>query len=184
MTTFFTADSHFGHAGITQMCDRPYADIAEHDRALVDAWNTVVRPGDEIWHLGDFAYRCPPQRVRARFDQLNGVKRLIVGTHDHKGPTLTLPWVSIDQLTETRVDGRVLVLCHYSLRVWRNMRRGAIMLYGHSHGNLPGNRQSLDVGVDCTGYAPIALPQIRTMLEALPPLEFRDGTDETGPEGS
>jgi hypothetical protein len=31
-----------------------------------------------------------------------------------------------------------------------------------------------------TGYAPITLPLIRSMLEALPPLEFRDGTDETG----
>jgi calcineurin-like phosphoesterase family protein len=111
--------------------------------------------------------------------QLNGTKRLVVGNHDFKGPTLQLGWASIDQLTETVVDGQTLVLCHYSLRVWRNMRRGALMLYGHSHGNLPGNRQSMDVGVDCTGYAPLSLPQIRSMLARLPSLEFRAGTDET-----
>jgi calcineurin-like phosphoesterase family protein len=179
MTTFFTADSHFGHSGIIGMCGRPYADIEAHDRGLVDAWNAVVGPDDVVHHLGDFAYRCPPQRVRQLFDQLNGTKRLILGNHDHKGPTLQLPWASIDQLTETTVDGQVIVMCHYGLRTWRNMRRGALMLYGHSHGNLPGNRQSCDVGVDCTGYSPISLPQIRTMLEALPPLEFRDDTDET-----
>jgi len=179
MTTFFTADTHFGHAGIIQMCGRPYRDIVEHDRALIDAWNAVVGEGDDVWHLGDFAYRCPPQRVRGIFEQLNGVKRLILGNHDHKGPTRQLDWASIHELTETVVDGQVLVLCHYSLRVWRNMRRGALMLYGHSHGNLPGTRQSMDVGVDCTGYAPITLPQIRSMLEALPPLTFRDGSDET-----
>lgn len=179
--TFFTADSHFGHAGIIGMCNRPYADIEEHDRALVDAWNAVVQPGDEVWHLGDFAYRCPPQRVRQLFDQLNGTKHLIKGNHDFKGPTLQLGWASIHELTETVVDGQVLVLCHYALRTWRNVRRGAIHLYGHSHGNLPGNRQSLDVGVDCTGYAPVTLPQIRSMLEQLPPLEFRDDSDETGP---
>jgi len=178
MTTFFTADSHFGHAGIIGMCVRPYFDIEEHDRGLIDNWNAVVAPGDEVWHLGDFAYRCPPQRTRAIFDQLNGVKRLIVGNHDFKGPTLQLPWASIDQLTETVVDGQVIVMCHYSLRVWRNMRRGSLMLFGHSHGNLPGNRQSMDVGVDCTGYAPVTLPQIRSMLDRLPPLEFRDGSDE------
>lgn len=77
------------------------------------------------------------------------------------------------------IDGQTIVLCHYALRTWRNIRRGAIHLFGHSHGNLPGNRQSLDVGVDCTGYAPIALPQIRSMLAQLPELEFRSDTDET-----
>jgi calcineurin-like phosphoesterase family protein len=182
--TFFTADSHFGHAGIIQMCGRPYSDIKTHDRALIDNWNAVVAPGDTVWHLGDFAYRAKPQRVRQLFDQLNGTKRLIVGNHDFKGPTRQLGWASIHELTETVVDGQVLVLCHYSLRVWRNMRRGALMLYGHSHGNLPGNRQSLDVGVDCTGYAPVTLPQIRSMLEALPPLQFRDDSDETNGDGA
>lgn len=178
--TFFTADSHFGHANIIRMCGRPYSSIAEHDRGLIDAWNAVVSESDTVWHLGDFAYRARPDRVHWIFGQLNGTKRLILGNHDHKGPAKELAWASIHELTEVVVDGQVLVLCHYSLRVWRNMRRGALMLYGHSHGNLPGNRQSMDVGVDCTGYTPITLPQIRSMLEHLPPLEFRTGTDETG----
>lgn len=183
MTTFFTADLHFGHAGIIGMCGRPYADIDEHDWALVEAWNAVVQPSDTVWHLGDFAYRAKPQRVHWLFGQLNGTKHLILGNHDFKGPTRELGWASIHELTETVVDGQVLVLCHYALRVWRNMRRGALMLYGHSHGNLPGNRQSMDVGVDCTGYTPVMLPQIRSMLERLPPLEFRSDSDETGTNG-
>ena len=51
MTTFFTADSHFGHAGIIGMCVRPYFDIEEHDRGLIDNWNAVVAPGAsrEAW---------------------------------------------------------------------------------------------------------------------------------------
>lgn len=179
MTTFFTADSHFGHCGIIDMCGRPYADIDEHDRGLVDAWNAVVQPGDEVWHLGDFAYRAKPQRVWQLFDQLNGSKHLVKGNHDFKGPTLQLPWASVHELTETTVDGQVLVLCHYALRTWRNIRRGAIHLFGHSHGNMPGSRQSMDVGVDSTGYAPVTLPQIRSMLAQLPELEFRSDSDET-----
>ena len=59
--TFFTSDSHFGHASVlAPRMDRPrpFATIEEHDEALVAAWNAVVRPDDIVWHLGDFAYRC------------------------------------------------------------------------------------------------------------------------------
>ncbi|WP_067458364.1 metallophosphoesterase family protein [Devosia elaeis] len=177
MTTFFTADHHFGHANIIKMCDRPYDNITAHDMGLVENWNAVVGPDDEVWHLGDFAYRASPKWTRRLFEMLNGTKRLIVGNHDFKGETLKLPWKSIDQLTETVVDGQTLVLCHYSLRVWRNMRRGAVQLYGHSHGNLPGTAQSIDVGVDVMGYAPVTWPQIKQRLELQPKLDFRDDTD-------
>lgn len=44
MTNFFTADHHFGHAGVLHMCKRPFADIAEHDDMLVASWNAVVGP--------------------------------------------------------------------------------------------------------------------------------------------
>lgn len=177
MTVFFTADTHFGHANVIGMCHRPYANITEHDMGLVEAWNAVVGPDDTVWHLGDFAYRASPKWTRRLFEMLNGTKRLIVGNHDFKGETLKLPWKSVDQLTETVVDGQTLVLCHYSLRVWRNMRRGAVQLYGHSHGNLPGTAQSIDVGVDVMGYAPVTWPQIKARLELQPKLDFRDDSD-------
>jgi calcineurin-like phosphoesterase family protein len=48
------------------------------------------------------------------------------------------------------------------------MRRKAIALYGHSHGRLPGNSMSLDVGVDCRGFAPVRLDDIRRRMRTLP----------------
>jgi calcineurin-like phosphoesterase family protein len=62
-----------------------------------------------------------------------------------------------------------LVLCHYALRSRPGSRRGAVHLYGHSHGTLPGNGQSLDVGVDCWDFRPVSLSQIREVLEREPP---------------
>lgn len=177
MTVFFTSDSHFGHLGIIGMCNRPYANITEHDTGLIENWNAVVRPSDTVWHLGDFAYRASPKWTRRIFEMLNGEKHLVLGNHDFKGETQKLGWASIHQLTETIVDNQTLVLCHYGLRTWRNMRRGAVQLYGHSHGRLPGTRQSIDVGVDPMGYAPVTWPQIKSRLDQLPALDFRDGTD-------
>ena len=37
---------------------------------------------------------------------------------------------------EIEQDGRRLTLCHYPLRSWNGMGRGAIDLHGHSHGRL------------------------------------------------
>ncbi|WP_258934193.1 hypothetical protein [Nesterenkonia pannonica] len=52
MTTFFTSDHHFGHANIIRYCDRPFADVAEMDEAMIDRWNETVSPDDEVWVLG------------------------------------------------------------------------------------------------------------------------------------
>ena len=48
------------------------------------------------------------------------------------------------------------------------MRRGALHVYGHSHGKLPGNNVSLDVGVDCWNLRPVTLSEIRARLAMLP----------------
>lgn len=183
-TTYFTADLHFGHAGIINMCERPYSTIDEHDAGLIANWNARVQDDDIVYVIGDFAYRANRKRAAWIFSQLRGVKHLIRGNHDHKHgenlhPTQQLPWASISERLEILADDgkTTLVLDHYSLRVWRNMRRGAVQLFGHSHGNLPGSRQSIDVGVDVFGYRPVTWSEIKQRLDQYPPIVFHDGTD-------
>jgi calcineurin-like phosphoesterase family protein len=64
----------------------------------------------------------------------------------------------------TSQEGIPLVLCHYAMRTWNRSHYGAIQLYGHSHGNLPGDSQSCDVGVDCWGFRPVSLEEILNNL--------------------
>ena len=54
-TVFFTSDHHFGHQNIIRHCQRPFGGAAEMDEELIRRWNERVRPGDEVYHLGDFA---------------------------------------------------------------------------------------------------------------------------------
>lgn len=163
MTVHFTADLHLGHAGIIAMSQRPFASIEEHDRALVANWNAVVAPRDDVWVVGDFAHRADPKHAAAIFWQLAGSKHLVLGNHD--GPeTQRLAWASISVMKEIKVDSDRLVLMHYALRTWPGAARGAIHLYGHSHGRLPGNSRSTDVGVDCWDYRPVSLAQIKARL--------------------
>ena len=163
MTTHFTADLHLGHKGIIAMSQRPYASIEEHDRALVANWNAVVGPRDDVWVVGDFAHRADPNRAAAIFWNLNGSKHLILGNHDG-AETQRLSWASISTMKEISVDGQRIVLLHYAMRTWPGAARGAIHLYGHSHGRMPGNALSTDVGVDCWGYTPVTLPTIKARL--------------------
>jgi calcineurin-like phosphoesterase family protein len=165
MQTHFTADSHFGHSNIISLSARPFASVEEMEEAMIERWNEVVAPGDNVWHLGDFAFRCELRRMRAIFSRLSGSKHLILGNHDDKN-TLALGWASIGHIREIKVDGQRLVMCHYGMRTWPGVHRGAIHLYGHSHGTLPGNALCTDVGVDCWSFRPVTLPTIRTALEA------------------
>lgn len=183
MATYFTADTHIGHAGILSPhmhCKRGahFKTISEHDEALVENWNAVVAPDDEVFHLGDFAYKTSFEYARAVYSRLNGRKRLIRGNHEKLG--CRLDWVSQHDFVEVTVEGRHLVLFHYGMRVWPRMRRGSLHLFGHSHGALPGCRQSLDVGVDAWDFRPVSLAEIMARMATLPAAhpEGRDDEDE------
>lgn len=55
--TWFTADTHFGHSNIITHCSRPFASVDEMDRCLTANWNAVVQPDDDVYVVGDFAFR-------------------------------------------------------------------------------------------------------------------------------
>lgn len=159
---FYTADTHFGHAGMLTFGARPFATTDEMDRYLIDRWNDVVKPDDIIYHLGDFA--CgdrDPARIKKIFDQLKGRKFLILGNHDLRSdgsihPSIAaLDWAAPPTAMMETQDGdkQRVILCHYALRVWNASHYDSWHFYGHSHGKLPSVGRSRDVGVDVANCA-------------------------------
>ncbi len=159
MTVFFTGDTHFGDRRALRFDKRPFADLASHDAALVERWNAVVGADDEVWHLGDFALGPPPQRISALLASLNGRKHLIIGNNDGAA-TLQAGWASVAHYAEIVTDERPLVLCHYPLRTWNGIGKGAVNLHGHSHGRLKPIARQYDVGVDVWDFRPVPLEAI------------------------
>ncbi|UTY48560.1 metallophosphoesterase family protein [Sinorhizobium fredii] len=154
---YYIADTHFFHERIIRMCARPFASIDEHDEAIVANWNSVVRDQDIVYHLGDFAFQLGinSERIRSLFFRLKGRKHLIIGNHDQdkRGdlhPTLAaLDWAARpEHALRTRDGGRDVYLAHYAARAWPSQQYGAVHFYGHSHGKLPGQGLSRDVGID------------------------------------
>ncbi len=165
MSTFLTADTHFGHPLMMTMSNRPrpFTSVDQMDEAMIASWNEVVHPKDTVWHLGDFAMKHDHRRISEIFHALNGRKHLIIGNHDvdKKGGVLPalarLDWASISHFAEIKHDGKRIMLSHYAPYVWNQSHRGAYCAFGHSHGSVVGMPGTVDVGVDNQGLRPISV---------------------------
>jgi calcineurin-like phosphoesterase family protein len=158
---WFTGDTHFGHAGAIGRFKRPFGSVSEMDDALVARWNELVKPGDEVWHLGDFAFRMNVNAVASLLGRLHGRKHLVIGNNDSASTLQQPEWASTQNYAELELDGVRLVLCHYPFRTWNGMYRGAYNIHGHSHGQLAKMTRQIDVGVDVWDFRPIMLDDIR-----------------------
>lgn len=170
---FYTSDTHFSHKNIIRYCSRPFASIDKMDEAMIGNWNAVVGPDDDVWHLGDFAL-ADPGKIRNFVRRLNGRIHLVWGNHDSPQVRALDCWASSSAYEEIKDQGQFLVLCHYKFAVFNKSHYGAIQLYGHSHGSLPGNDQQIDVGVDCFKFTPVTLDEIKEALKTLPPFKASD----------
>jgi len=176
MTTFFTSDHHFWHSAIIQHTDRPFTSVEEMNADLISKWNSVVRNGDIVYHLGDFAL-CGPSKAIDCLKALNGFIRLIPGGHDKRWLT---PRVRVERegllvveppILTKKFAGKEITLCHWPMRSWEKSHYGALHFHGHTHGTigmwnrsddrlLPPNTMrgnSVDVSVELWGYKPVAL---------------------------
>ena len=161
MTLFFTSDTHFGDTRILRAAKRPFRTIAEHDAHLVARWRATVHDDDEVWHLGDFAPRYGTEAVGALLERLPGRKRLVTGNNDDAATRTHPGWASVHDYAELTEDGAPCVLCHYALRTWNKMGKGALDLHGHSHNMLKPLTRQFDVGVDAWGFTPVTLATMR-----------------------
>lgn len=182
MTTWFTADSHFGHTKIIEYVKRPFDSIDQMDEELIKRWNSRVKKDDIVYHLGDFTL-SNMKGFEYYIEKLNGLIVIIPGGHDHRWLKdyrrngTDVRYSVMSSLFTIKVRGMEFVLCHYPLISWNKSVHGVIHLHGHVHGNLgclgrstegsgakPGYR--VDVGVDCWDFYPISIPDIVNRIDA------------------
>jgi calcineurin-like phosphoesterase family protein len=161
MAVWFTADTHFGHAGALALYRRPFSSVPAMNAAMAERWNATVKPDDEVWHLGDFALRTSAAAAGPLLRSLNGRKHLVTGNNDPPDIAALPEWATVQAYAEITVDTYRLVLCHYAFRTWNGMAKGALNLHGHSHGRLKPLPRQTDVGVDCWDFRPVAVHQMR-----------------------
>ena len=172
MKRYFTSDLHFGHENIIKYCNRPFANAAEMDAALISNWNKTVDKDDEVYILGDVFF-CKADRAHKILDQLNGRLVLLLGNHDEtiaNQPSLKKRFRILPELHFERYDDRHIHMCHYPMLSWNISFHGSYMLHGHVHNSraVDNENRRYDVGVDANGYLPVEWAHIKSTLDRIP----------------
>lgn len=127
----YISDLHIGHGNVLKFDQRPFFALDEMHEKIIKNWNSVVDKNDDVYILGDFAWKNDIGLEILK--QLKGNKFLILGNHDRLNADLEKQFVWVKEM-ETIKDGENhVVLCHYPIAHWRNADYGYIHLYGHIH---------------------------------------------------
>ncbi len=160
---FFTADEHYFHSKIIKYCNRPFDDVDQMNSAMIDNHNKIVKSNDITIHAGDFSFG-DKQKTRTIIKQLNGDHVFIMGCHDRwlKGNS------TIPQIWSKRINGQLIVVCHYAMKVWKASHYNSWHLFGHSHGKLPSEGKTCDIGVDTSNFYPYSQEDIHDIMNDKP----------------
>lgn len=176
VTVYLISDSHFGHANILTFARedgsllRPgFADVDAMNEHMVERWNSVVRPQDHVYHVGDFAI---PRQAIVFATRLNGHKRLVRGNHDIHKTKLYID-AGFTEIHGVRVLDR-FVLSHVPLHPL-SLRRDWINIHGHHHnnyGDTPFNpeygKRYFNVSAEIVNYTPITLEEVKADIARRP----------------
>lgn len=188
---YVTADTHFSHARISELADRPFTTVNEMNTELIRRWNETVAPTDVVLHLGDVALG-PIEESITLTAQLNGHRYLVPGNHDRVSPATqsrkaierfaplyeAAGWTILPEVIEGTRHGYRILASHYpykgdsqeSDRHTSHRPRwddGIPLLHGHTHARDHGpNGHQFHVGVDAHAYAPIPFTVIDEWVRA------------------
>lgn len=137
---WITSDTHFAHDKDFIWGKRGYSSVNEMNEALIEKWNSVVKPDDIVYHLGDVMLKDIETGERC-LNRLNGTINFILGNHDNS-----------DRATAYKRRGNVLgystVICYNKQNIYlshyptltanvdditKSFRRLIPNLCGHTH---------------------------------------------------
>ena len=188
MSVWFTSDAHWGHRLVAGL--RGFATVEDHDATLLANFLAVVRPGDQVWWLGDMTVSRPDPAFEA-LAQIPGEHHLITGNHDRCNPMFRDShkrvrryldhFATVQAYARRRVDGRDVLLSHYPYATadgqadrdevryeqYRLPDHGKWLLHGHTHmADQRVHGRQIHVGLDAWGLAPVPLDTIERIIRA------------------
>ena len=178
MKRFWTADIHMGHQNIIKYCNRPFADAARMNAALIRNCNQRVSAEDTVVHVGDFCCKGAERgiagvRTKAKewLPQLNGTWVLLEGNHDGNNGTKTVGSALFGTIGTYRfvAQHRPLSDSVYS-DTWRQLCASAadVCICGHVHERWKTNwidgLLHVNVGVDSNAFMPLTDSEVITVI--------------------
>lgn len=189
MARWFISDTHFGHANIIRLSNRPFADVEEMNETMVENWNRVVKPGDTVYHLGDAVMGKFEENIKI-ISQLNGNKFLVPGNHDRvssvekesrrdrfRADYEANGFTILPEIVTGSIGGVPVYMSHYPFEGdshdgdrfthLRPKRYGMPVVHGHVHEKWKIRLDQFNVGVDVNNFTPVSEEEVAEWLRTL-----------------
>lgn len=170
MNKWLVSDTHFFHEKMLTFEDgRPeFSSVEEMNSVMIDRWNSVVKPGDRVYHLGDVAAGAYQEEALGKLlRSLHGRKKLIVGNHDPLKLYGVGGWFKEVVYWNNLKDFR-MVLSHMPLHAQTLGEKPGrtFNIHGHIHRKESPTLRHYCVCVEQINYTPVNLEELRDKLFA------------------
>lgn len=178
---WFISDTHFNHERFLSFNNddgqkiRPFSTVEEMDETMIDNWNSVVKDGDKVYHLGDFT--MSPKKVKQFADRLNGSKRLIIGNHDMLERNSQY-YDAFKKIALWRLfKEHEFIATHVPLKK-SQMRHAIVNAHGHIHDRKMKSPIYFNCCVEHHSYTPIHIEVIKQHVAYVKQLDFENLNDD------
>lgn len=174
------SDTHFQHANILNFADKDgnpvrghlFDNVDQMDECMMDNWNSVVKPGDIVYHLGDVFFGNK-ETFMQKWKKLNGSKRLVLGNHDdakffikHELVTKVVVWREFHEhgllLSHIPLNPSGLVRYRHGAPVnSHHLQKQLLNVHGHIHQNPSPTEHHKCVCVEQVDYTPVNIEELR-----------------------
>jgi calcineurin-like phosphoesterase family protein len=168
---FLCSDHHYNHSNILTFTNadgsrvRDFASVEEMNDAIISRHNSVVRPNDKVYFLGDLAMGKSAHSLKF-LDDMNGEKILIKGNHD-----LCSAFQYFNYFKDVRGSHQLagLIFTHIPIHP-DSLSRWTANVHGHLHtnqvmlNNKPDPRY-LNVSLEQINFTPISLEKVLQLVK-------------------
>ena len=172
---WFTSDLHFSHNREFIYGPRGFSNVEDMNRAIVENFNKVVGPNDDVYILGDVCLGGgSDEAMRANKEMISSLKgklHIILGNHDSDARIEMYKnchnVVEVVDAKFFKYDGWTFFLSHYpsnTSNLEKEFSKHCVLnLYGHTHQKsnfYNGIPYMYHVGVDSHNCSPVSIDTI------------------------
>ena len=165
------SDTHFNHNKNFIFQNRGFSTIEEMNETIISRWNSIVKPDDIVYHLGDVSLGDAAAGA-ALVRRLNGRIRLAIGNHDTDKKINSyklLPNIEDIQFGyRMEQKGRTLLLTHYPQLTGNFDQDKTYSIHGHTHSSEFFSEEydlMFNVSCEATSCTPLNLETMMYLIQ-------------------
>jgi calcineurin-like phosphoesterase family protein len=157
-TVRYYSDPHFSHRNMA--IKRGFKDEYAMNDHIIAEWNKVVGKRDVTYILGDITMEKDDYHW---LDQLNGIKKVILGNHDQpqhvKSLLLYVNSVASCKYIRDKEHGS-FIISHIPIHPQELEYRYKMNIHGHVHENTLDDKRYINVSAEVIDYRPKTLREL------------------------